>query len=129
MSGKNFVHLKLKEESHSQRILQICKGFKVFYHSCTRAHQQFEAVNEQNITWTGRPKIRTTPSMVAFTPDERLVGDAAKFQISTNPTNTVFDVKRLIGRTYNDPSVQSDKQLWPFTMIPGKNDKPMVEVT
>ncbi|XP_057846098.1 heat shock cognate 70 kDa protein isoform X1 [Cryptomeria japonica] len=72
---------------------------------------------------------RTTPSMVAFTPDERLVGDAAKFQISTNPTNTVFDVKRLIGRTYNDPSVQSDKQLWPFTVIPGKNDKPMVEVT
>ncbi|GLJ46836.1 hypothetical protein SUGI_0988100 [Cryptomeria japonica] len=64
---------------------------------------------------------RTTPSMVAFTPNERLVGDAARFQISTNPTNTVFDVKRLIGRRYSDPCVQSDKQLWPFTIVPGLN--------
>ncbi|GLJ46844.1 hypothetical protein SUGI_0988190 [Cryptomeria japonica] len=72
---------------------------------------------------------RTTPSMVAFTPDERLVGEAANFQISTNPTHTVYDVKRLIGRRYNDPLVQSDKQLWPFTIIPGKNEKPMIEVT
>ncbi|XP_057815808.2 heat shock cognate 70 kDa protein [Cryptomeria japonica] len=71
---------------------------------------------------------RTTPSMVAFTPNERLVGDAAKFQISTNPRNTVFDTKRLIGRRYNDHSVQSNMQLWPFTIVPGKNDKPMVEV-
>ncbi|GLJ46841.1 hypothetical protein SUGI_0988150 [Cryptomeria japonica] len=71
---------------------------------------------------------RTTPSMVAFTSNERLVGDAANFQISTNPKNTVFDVKRLIGRRYSDPSVQSDKKLWPFTIVAGKNGKPMVEV-
>ncbi|GLJ46845.1 hypothetical protein SUGI_0988220 [Cryptomeria japonica] len=71
---------------------------------------------------------RTTPSMVAFTPVEKLVGDGAKFQISTNPTNTVFDAKRLIGRRYNDPFVQLNKPLWPFTIAPGKNDKPLVEM-
>ncbi|KAH9299501.1 hypothetical protein KI387_031183 [Taxus chinensis] len=71
---------------------------------------------------------RTTPSMVAFTSDERLVGDAAKFQVSTNPANTVFDVKRLIGRPYSDPCVQTDSKLWPFTVVPGLNDKPMIEV-
>ncbi|GLJ47560.1 hypothetical protein SUGI_1004370 [Cryptomeria japonica] len=122
--------------------LSVCKGYKLF----------------SNITWTKRAKIRllalileqltavwewqhdrieiiandqgnrTTPSVVAFTPNERVVGDGAKFQISTNPRNTVFDAKRLIGRRYNDPSVQSDKQLWPFTILPGKNDKPMIEV-
>ncbi|GLJ09709.1 hypothetical protein SUGI_0114570 [Cryptomeria japonica] len=72
---------------------------------------------------------RTTPSMVAFTTNERFVGEAAKFQISTNPLNTVFDVKRLIGRRFTDSSVQTDMKLWPFNVVSQKNDKPMVEVS
>merc|ERR1711963_623403 len=57
---------------------------------------------------------RTTPSYVAFTDTERLVGDAAKNQAALNPTNTIFDAKRLIGRKFNDASVQSDIKHWPF---------------
>ncbi|GLJ09713.1 hypothetical protein SUGI_0114620 [Cryptomeria japonica] len=72
---------------------------------------------------------RTTPSMVAFTANEKLVGDAAKLQMSTNPLNTVFDVKRLVGRRFKDSSVQADMKLWPFRVVSQKNDKPMVEVS
>ena len=57
---------------------------------------------------------RTTPSYVAFTDTERLIGDAAKNQTAKNPHNTVFDAKRLIGRKFNDPVVQSDMKHWPF---------------
>ncbi|GKV08148.1 hypothetical protein SLEP1_g19823 [Rubroshorea leprosula] len=71
---------------------------------------------------------RTTPSYVAFTDTERLIGDAAKNQVAMNPTNTVFDAKRLIGRRYSDPSVQSDMKLWPFKVIAGPGDKPMIVV-
>ncbi|MCO5578426.1 hypothetical protein L7F22_032268 [Adiantum nelumboides] len=71
---------------------------------------------------------RTTPSYVAFTDTERLVGDAAKNQVAMNPNNTVFDAKRLIGRRFSDPSVQSDMKLWPFKVIPGAGDKPMIVV-
>lgn len=61
---------------------------------------------------------RITPSYVAFTGDsgERLIGDAAKNQLTTNPENTVFDVKRLIGREYKDSTVQQDIKHWPFNV-------------
>ncbi|KAF3961359.1 hypothetical protein CMV_014018 [Castanea mollissima] len=71
---------------------------------------------------------RTTPSFVAFTPAERLVGDAAKNQVARNATNSVFDAKRLIGRRFSDPSVQSDINLWSFKVIEGPGDKPMIVV-
>ncbi|KAJ0021637.1 hypothetical protein Pint_32349 [Pistacia integerrima] len=71
---------------------------------------------------------RTTPSYVAFTDTERLIGDAAKNQVAMNPTNTVFDAKRLIGRRFSDASVQADMKLWPFKVIAGPGDKPMIVV-
>merc|ERR1719469_1703282 len=71
---------------------------------------------------------RITPSYVAFTEGERLVGDAAKNQATINPENTVFDVKRLIGRKYTDKSVQAEKKLVPYDIVSDK-DKPVVEVT
>ena len=70
---------------------------------------------------------RITPSYVAFTDGERLVGDAAKNQATINPEKTVFDVKRLIGRKYGDKSVQADKKLVPYEII-SKDDKPYVKV-
>ena len=72
---------------------------------------------------------RITPSYVAFMDSgERLVGDAAKNQATINPANTVFDVKRLIGRKFSDKSVQADKKLVPYDIVSDK-DKPMIEVT
>ncbi|KAJ8358573.1 hypothetical protein SKAU_G00150980 [Synaphobranchus kaupii] len=70
---------------------------------------------------------RTTPSYVAFTDTERLIGDAAKNQVAMNPTNTVFDAKRLIGRRFDDPVVQSDMKHWPFKVV-SDGGKPKVEV-
>ncbi|XP_025406046.1 heat shock protein 68-like [Sipha flava] len=70
---------------------------------------------------------RTTPSYVAFTDTERLIGDGAKNQVAMNPKNTVFDAKRLIGRRFDDDKMQSDMKHWPFTVV---NDcgKPKVQV-
>ncbi|XP_074272597.1 heat shock 70 kDa protein 18-like [Silene latifolia] len=76
---------------------------------------------------------RTTPSCVAFTQTHRLIGEAAKNQASINPTNTIFDAKRLIGRKFNDQVVQDDIKLWPFTVIAqdvgNGNKKPMIVVS
>nr|XP_007136815.1 hypothetical protein PHAVU_009G076700g [Phaseolus vulgaris]ESW08809.1 hypothetical protein PHAVU_009G076700g [Phaseolus vulgaris] len=72
---------------------------------------------------------RTTPSSVAFTENQRLIGDAAKNQAAINPTNTVFDVKRLIGRRYSDPIIQDDLKLWSFKVIADSDDKPMIAVS
>lgn len=69
---------------------------------------------------------RITPSYVAFTPEgERLIGDAAKNQLTTNPENTIFDAKRLIGRTWDDPMVQKDIVHFPFE-VKNRNNKPHV---
>jgi len=80
----------------------------------------------------GKPEIiandqgdRTTPSYVAFTETERLIGPAAKNQAALNPTNTVFDAKRLIGRSFNDPAVASDAKHWPFA-IKNVSGKPKI---
>jgi L1 cell adhesion molecule like protein len=71
---------------------------------------------------------RTTPSYVAFTDTERLIGDAAKNQVAMNPNNTVFDAKRLIGRDFTDNTVQRDMKHWPFEVIEsGKKPKIQVE--
>mmetsp|Transcript_9434 Transcript_9434/g.24281 ORF Transcript_9434/g.24281 Transcript_9434/m.24281 type:complete len:619 (+) Transcript_9434:261-2117(+) len=71
---------------------------------------------------------RITPSVVAFTDRERLVGEGAMNQANTNPTNTIFDAKRLIGRKFDEPSVQEDCELWPFIVKAGEGGKPMIEV-
>lgn len=72
---------------------------------------------------------RITPSYVAFGAEsgERLVGDAAKNQATINPENTIFDVKRLIGRQYSDTTVQADKKLVPYNIVSNDN-KPMIRV-
>lgn len=91
--------------------------------SCVGVYQHGKAeiiANEQG--------NRTTPSVVAFTDEERLVGDAAKNQSSMNPTNTVYDAKRLIGRKFEDESIQSDCQLWPFKVEPNPKGTPLVSV-
>lgn len=72
---------------------------------------------------------RTTPSYVAFTDTERLIGDAAKNQVALNPHNTVFDAKRLIGRKFSESVVQDDMKHWPFKVIRKEGDKPYVCVT
>ena len=71
---------------------------------------------------------RTTPSYVAFNDTERLIGEAAKNQVSMNASNTVFDAKRLIGRKFTDESVKADMMLWPFTVTSGTDSKPMIKV-
>mmetsp|Transcript_335 Transcript_335/g.363 ORF Transcript_335/g.363 Transcript_335/m.363 type:complete len:661 (+) Transcript_335:48-2030(+) len=71
---------------------------------------------------------RTTPSYVSFSESERLIGDAAKSQAAMNANNTVFDAKRLIGRKFTDPGVQSDMKHWPFTIKAGHGGTPLIEV-
>eukprot|EP01066_Platyproteum_vivax_P014904 Platyproteum_vivax@DN6650_c0_g1_i1.p1 len=70
---------------------------------------------------------RITPSYVSFVDDERLVGEAAKNQATINPENTVFDVKRLIGRRFDESTIQKDKKLLPFEIF-SKNNKPMIRL-
>ncbi len=71
---------------------------------------------------------RTTPSYVAFTDSERLIGDSAKNQVAINPYNTVFDAKRLIGRRFSESSVQSDMKHFSFKVIEKDGDKPYCQV-
>ena len=71
---------------------------------------------------------RITPSYVAFTDTERLIGDSAKNQAAMNPKNTIYDAKRLIGRNFTDKIIEKDLKLWPFMVTPDKNNKPQFEV-
>ena len=71
---------------------------------------------------------RTTPSYVAFTDTERIIGDGAKNQASQNPENTVYDAKRLIGRKFSDPIIQNEIKGFPFDVITSKGDKPKIKV-
>merc|ERR1719410_1619141 len=91
-------------------------------YSCVGVYQ-----NQQVVIIPNDQGLRITPSYVAFTETERLVGDAAKNQATVNPKNTVYDAKRLIGRKYNDKKVTADKKLWPFEVI-NKEGKPYVQV-
>merc|ERR1719506_3275855 len=70
---------------------------------------------------------RITPSYVSFDGDERYIGEAAKNQATINPTQTLFDVKRLIGRKFNDSTVKKDMKLLPFAIVE-KGGKPMIKV-
>ncbi|KAF0697607.1 Aste57867_11697 [Aphanomyces stellatus] len=71
---------------------------------------------------------RITPSYVAFTERDHLVGEGAKMQLTMDPCNTVFDAKRLIGRRYDDPDVQADMKHWPFKVITDSTKKPHIQV-
>ena len=71
---------------------------------------------------------RTTPSFVAFTDTELMIGDAAKNQAAMNPVNTVFDAKRLIGRRFSDASTQADVKHFPFKVIANEGDRPVIQV-
>jgi heat shock 70kDa protein 1/2/6/8 len=68
---------------------------------------------------------RTTPSYVAFSNNERLIGDSAKNQVSINPENTIFDAKRMIGRKYNE--IKNELKHWPFKVIDGPENKPVIQ--
>ena len=71
---------------------------------------------------------RTVPSYVSFTEEERIVGEAAKSMSATNPKNTVFDAKRLIGRTFDDVEVQKMMKNWPFKVVNDGNNRPQIIV-
>jgi len=71
---------------------------------------------------------RTTPSYVAFTAEERLIGEAAKNQAARNAKNTIFDAKRMIGRKFSDATIQQDMKTWPFKVISGDGGKPIIQV-
>jgi heat shock 70kDa protein 1/2/6/8 len=71
---------------------------------------------------------RTTPSYVAFTDQEKLTGEPAKNQSGSNPKNTIFDAKRLLGRKFSDPLVKSDMKYFSFDVVPDETDRPMVKL-
>ena len=71
---------------------------------------------------------RTTPSWVAFNNGERLIGEAAKQQACINPKNTLYDIKRIIGKQYNDSQLQDDLQHYSFKIIPDTHDLPLIEI-
>ena len=103
---------------------EICIGIDLgTTYSCVSVWQNNTAEIISNDQGT-----RTTPSFVSFTENERLVGNAAKTNSSINPTNTVFDAKRLLGREFNDPHVQKDIEMFPYKVLSTPDNKPIIEV-
>jgi len=94
---------------------------------CNSSERQSSCFHSQVEIIANDQGNRTTPSYVAFTDTERLIGDPAKNQVAINPTNTIFDAKRLIGRKFADATVQADMKHWPFTVIDAAT-KPKLEV-
>merc|ERR1711971_198778 len=114
-----YIHLHLHNKMAKKQAVGIDLGTT---YSCVGVfqHGKVEIIaNDQG--------NRTTPSFVAFTDNERLIGDAAKNQVAMNPENTVFDAKRLIGRRYDDPCVVSDMKHWPFNVV-SDGGKPKIRV-
>ncbi|KAL0422324.1 UNVERIFIED_CONTAM: Luminal-binding protein [Sesamum latifolium] len=107
------------ESSHSQTVIGIDLGTT---YSCVGVYRNGKLdiiANDQG--------NRITPSWVAFTDTERLIGEAAKNQATLNPERTIFDVKRLIGRKFDDPEVQRDMKMLPYKVV-GKDGKPYIQV-
>jgi heat shock protein 1/8 len=71
---------------------------------------------------------RTTPSWVAFDGDDRMIGEAAKQQAANNSKNTLYDIKRIIGKSFNDPDLQEDMDHFPFEIVPDQNDYPLIQI-
>jgi heat shock protein 1/8 len=113
------LHILLLEEMPSEIAIGIDLGTT---YSCVGVWQ-----NDRVEIIANDQGNRTTPSYVSFTAEERLVGDAAKQVAATNPTNTVFDAKRLIGRRFTDSTVQSDMKHWPFRVL-DVDGKPKIQV-
>ncbi|KAF7811379.1 heat shock cognate 70 kDa protein [Senna tora] len=115
-----------EEEKRSENKKKVAIGIDLgTTYSCVAVWEEEQNHAEIIVNDQGN---RTTPSYVAFTDTHRMVGEAAKNKAASNPINTVFDAKRLIGRKFSDAQVQSDMKLWPFKVIAGDDDKPMIVV-
>merc|ERR1712137_507913 len=117
-------HSQLKSMGQQKKIEGLSVGIDLgTTYSCVGIWQ-----NDRVEIITNDQGNRTTPSYVAFTDSERLIGDAAKNQTAMNPKNTVFDAKRLIGRKFDDPSVQDDMKHFSFKVVSGSDGKPKIAV-
>ena len=128
MASEQKTEEKQQQQQQSKKTRQPSIGIDLgTTFSCVGAHH-----NGQVRIIANDMGERTTPSYVSFSDSERLVGNAALNQASRNPTNTVFDAKRLIGRKFSDAIVQQDMEYWPFKVVSSPNnhdDRPMIEVT